>query len=120
MVYFFSVSSVVTNALARFSDVAENGRGEIWHNSWPLVGQYFPWGSGLGSFVSAYAAREPLDQVSVYYVNSPHNEYLGLLIETGVPGLFVLALFAGALDARAIRLVRMQSNGGTHRLDGRR
>src|SRR3546814_5663457 len=29
MVYFFSFSSVVTNALARFSDVAENGRGEI-------------------------------------------------------------------------------------------
>src|SRR3546814_16934662 len=49
MVYFFSFSSVVTNALARFSDVTENGRGEIWHNSWPLVGQYFTWGSGLGS-----------------------------------------------------------------------
>src|SRR3546814_1950637 len=73
MVYFFSFSSVVTNALARFSDVAENGRGEIWHTSWPLVGQYFPWGSGLGRFVSAYPAREPLDQVRVYYVNSPHN-----------------------------------------------
>src|SRR3546814_9387334 len=77
MIYFFSFSTVVANALARFNDVAENGRSEIWHNSWPLVGQYFPWGSGLGSFVSAYAAREPLDQVSIYYVNSPHNEYLG-------------------------------------------
>src|SRR3546814_12516564 len=73
MIYFFSFSTVVANALARFNDVAENGRSEIWHNSWPLVGQYFPWGSGLGSFVSAYAAREPLAQVRIYYFNSLHD-----------------------------------------------
>src|SRR3546814_19063567 len=109
MVYFFSFSSGVTNALARFSDVDENGRGEIWHNSWPLVGQYFPWGSGLGSFVSAYAARGTLAQVSVYYVTSPHNEYLGLLTDTGGPGSFVLALLAGAMVARAIKLVRIHA-----------
>ena len=114
MIYFFSFSTVVANALARFNDVAENGRSEIWHNSWPLVGQYFPWGSGLGSFVSAYAAREPLDQVSIYYVNSPHDEYLGLLIETGIPGILVLALFAAALVVRGIGLVRDPASGGTY------
>src|SRR3546814_14908361 len=46
--------------------------------------------------------------------SSDLNEYLGLLIETGIPGILVLALFAAALVVRGIGLVRDPASGGTY------
>jgi O-antigen ligase len=47
-----------------------------------------------------------LDKVTPNYVNRAHNEYLELLIETGVPGIAVLAVFVSAIGARLILALR--------------
>ena len=51
-------------------------------------------GSGLGSFVPAYAGFEQRETTFPAYVNHAHNEYLELWLEAGWPGL---ALLAGCL-----------------------
>lgn len=111
-IYLLTLNGVVERALSRFSRVKDDGRWEIWQLSAPLLKQYFPWGSGLGSFVPAYAAIEPLDSVSPSYLNHAHNDYLELAIEAGIPGLIVLGLFVAALAARTASLLTRRGRLG--------
>jgi O-antigen ligase len=56
---------------------------------------YFPAGAGLGSFQRAYQAVEPLETLEPTFLNQAHNEYLEILIETGVLGSAVAVAFLG-------------------------
>ncbi len=76
--------------------VQDSGRRLIWQSSWQLA-QASPWhGIGLGLFYLAYPPyRNPLDDSGGFFA---HNDYLQVLIEVGLPGLFLLLaiLFAAA------------------------
>lgn len=65
---------------------------------------YFPVGSGLGSFQPIYHTQEPLAKVGITYMNHAHSDWLELLLETSVPGMLLAALFLywAARRARAI------------------
>lgn len=106
ILYLLSISRVAEQAIARYNMVHDDDRWTIWRLTWPLVGQYAPWGSGLGSFVPAYTAIEALDNVAPSYINRAHNDYLETLIETGVPGMAVLAIFGLALASRGVAAMR--------------
>lgn len=54
---------------------------------------FFPAGSGLGSFRSVYHLYEKPTEVTDTYVIHAHNDYVELALETGALGLLVLALF---------------------------
>ncbi|MXO47503.1 hypothetical protein GRI69_04435 [Erythrobacter vulgaris] len=69
-----------------------------------MVGDFQPWGSGLGAFEYAYRMREPVDLLGPAYVNEAHNDWLQFPIETGVPGLILFALLAVICVRRFIRL----------------
>lgn len=112
VLYFLTFSSTVQSALDRFSRIEENGRQEIWQKTWPLIEQYFPWGAGLGSFTHVYPAIEKLEDVSPFYFNRVHNEYLELLIEFGVPGVAILMLFFLLFGKRAASGLRDRSELG--------
>ena len=75
---------------------------------WPLVldaiQRFLPLGSGIGSFQTVYMAAEPLNDVSPIYFNHAHNDYLELLLETGLVGVALFALFAAWLAARIARI----------------
>ena len=58
-----------------------------------MTGGYFPAGSGIGSFENVYYIVEPDDELRPSYLNMAHNDWLQYLIETGLPGI---ALLAGA------------------------
>lgn len=53
---------------------------------------YWPLGSGIGSFVPVYQTHEKLETVTNKFVNHAHNDYLELLVETGLPGMLLAAL----------------------------
>lgn len=110
VLYFFTLSSTVQNALDRFSNIQENARFDIWEKTSPLIEQYFPWGAGLGSFPSVYPVIERLEDVNPLYYNRVHNEYLELLIEFGLPGLIVLLLFVLLIARIAIAGLRGKSD----------
>jgi O-antigen ligase len=75
---------------------------------WPLVldaiQRFWPLGSGIGSFQTVYMAAEPLNDVSPIYFNHAHNDYLELLLETGLVGAGLFAVFAVWLLARIARI----------------
>lgn len=54
---------------------------------------YFPIGSGTGSFQPIYHLQEPLASVTTTFMNHAHSDWLELLLETGVVGVAFAALF---------------------------
>lgn len=52
---------------------------------------YAPAGSGLGSFVPAYAGFEERETTFPSFANHAHNEYVEVWLEAGWPGLALLA-----------------------------
>jgi O-antigen ligase len=66
--------------------------------------QFWPWGSGFGTFVPVFKANENLDLMGDAYVNHAHNDLAELLIEGGLP---MAVLLGAALLAMAVRLWRL-------------
>ncbi len=79
-----SSTALAAQAFARFGGVGGDLRWQIWQWSWPLVGGYFPFGSGIGSFTAVFPPHEQLAWVKPTFVNHAHNDYLEQLIEVGV------------------------------------
>lgn len=57
------------------------------------IPDFLPTGSGLGSFAEIYPHYEDPSGVSRQFRNHAHNDYLEILLETGLPGGLVLAVF---------------------------
>jgi len=82
------------NVLRANAETSLQSRQEILRVSTRATTDFMPWGSGLGSFSRIYAVYEDHDRLDpTTSVNHVHNDYVELALETGVPGLIVLALF---------------------------
>lgn len=86
-------SGLVSNDLMAKSGTVGISRGEFLTNGIAMAKAFAPFGSGLGTFRELYPWFEKLQVVGTTFVNHAHNDLLELLIETGVLGLAVLALF---------------------------
>jgi len=69
-----------------------------------MIADFFPWGSGFGSFPQVYQLHEPDGLLSPTYMNHAHNDWLELALTGGVPALLILACVVGGWFARAISL----------------
>lgn len=58
-----------------------------------MTGDFFPVGSGFGSFDPVYRSYEPFELLSPRYLNHAHNDLLELAITGGLPALIVAVLF---------------------------
>lgn len=76
------------------------------------LGQYWPAGSGFGTFNPVFRANENLDLVVERYLNRAHNEYLELLIEGGFAAAVLLGLAGLLLLLGTVRLIRMPKRSG--------
>jgi len=54
---------------------------------------FFPVGSGIGSFQPVYRTQEPLGSVTTTYMNHAHSDWIEMLLETGLVGVALAALF---------------------------
>jgi O-antigen ligase len=106
-------SVVVIGVIALFAagpilDRFSSGSADPRFTGWPLVlaqaQRFLPLGSGIGSFQTVYLAAEPLNDVSPIYFNHAHDDYLELLLETGLVGVALFAVFAAWLAARIARI----------------
>jgi O-antigen ligase len=77
-----------------------------------MIQTFFPVGTGFGSFESAYRGFEPFQNLAPMYMNQAHNDWLQIILEGGLAGLFLLAVFVGWWGRTAIRVWR---NGGGER-----
>jgi len=58
-----------------------------------MIRDFFPLGSGLGSFEPLFQSYETPATFSYQYLNNAHNDYAQILIETGLPGALLLLAF---------------------------
>ena len=108
-------SDLATRSLTRFESVDADLRWSIWQWSWPLVGTYFPVGSGIGTFTTVFPAAEQLDWVKPTYVNHVHNDYLEQMIEVGIAAPIFWFLTTVAL-VRPLRLAWNERTGQSGRI----
>jgi O-antigen ligase len=55
-----------------------------------MIRVYFPFGSGLGDFATVFQIYEPFDFLNMTYFNRAHNDFLEIVLNTGLPGLLLL------------------------------
>ena len=68
---------------------------------------YLPVGSGIGSFERVYRMKENPQAIDpTIFVNHAHDDYLELLIETGIPGMLLVVAFLGWFGMMCVRLWR--------------
>ncbi|MCD2323318.1 O-antigen ligase family protein [Sphingomonas sp. IC-56] len=64
---------------------------KVWPLIWKQSGDYFPVGSGAGSFAPVFQLAEPDQILRPTYLNRAHNEFLEILLTAGLPGMLLLA-----------------------------
>ena len=72
---------------------SQAGRGKIFQTALPALMDFFPVGSGLGTFEEIYRRYEDESAVTRVFINHAHNDYLELVIELGLPGLLLIIAF---------------------------
>lgn len=104
--WFYSLNfSAVGRVLARFSGF-EGERWHVWEDTLYAIAQYWPVGSGMGTFGPIALAVERLEVVNQTYPNRAHNDYLEIGLEAGIAGYAAIAamtLIATTLALRAWR-----------------
>lgn len=80
------------------------GRTEIWSTTIEAAAANMPFGTGLGTFPLAYRLHENPDDVTRYFVNHAHNDYLELVLELGIAGAILIVLFLAWWVVTAIRI----------------
>lgn len=91
--------------LARF-EFAGEFRPELWRDTIFAIGQFWPAGSGMGTFVPVLIAVERLEVVDPTLPNRAHNDFLELALTGGLPGIIVLLAVVLLLGRGAFRSIR--------------
>lgn len=102
LIAFFSISAVT----GRLASAAEDARLTFWPEVIWALKQYFPIGSGFGTFDLVFRSAEPLALVSPKFVNHAHNDYLELVLEGGLAAAAAILAFLiwfGTASLRAWR-----------------
>ena len=86
-------SPAQNNLTASGADADYSSRYTSFGNSLRATADLFPAGSGIGSFADVYPAYENPDWVDRWFVNHVHNDYIELALETGLPGMLLIAAF---------------------------
>lgn len=85
-------------------------RQEYLATSLAVAREYAPAGSGIGSFARVYRMKEdPRGVDATIFVNHAHNDYVELLVETGVPGAVLALLFLLWWGRTAMAMLRAPS-----------
>lgn len=114
-------TKAIGKVLARFDFVGEY-RPDIWRDTLFAVGQYWPLGSGVGTFTRVFVPAERLEAIGQTIPNRAHNEYLELLLEGGMPFalcwaavavLVLTALWRGLRSSRVLPTGHLAFAAGT-------
>lgn len=97
---FFWLNPVAREVIGRFS-LERDPRWAYWPDVVHTLGQFWPAGSGIGTFEAVFATQERLETVNRLYINHAHNDYLELAIEGGIVAVILMLAFAVLLALRA-------------------
>lgn len=91
-------------------------RWSMWSEIQSLIAEFFPYGSGAGSFVTVFKINEPDAMLSTYYVNKAHNDFLEVALEHGAIGIALLAAGLLLLLLYGWRVWRSPANIEAHHI----
>nr|WP_247711155.1 O-antigen ligase family protein [Qipengyuania vesicularis] len=81
----------LSQVASRF-DASSDARFPLWQDSWDAVTAFWPAGSGIGTFMQAFAPYESIEHLDQFFPNRAHNDYLEFLLEGGVMAPVLLAI----------------------------
>ena len=85
-------------------------RQDFYRTGIKVARDYLPVGSGLGTFPRVYRIKEdPRTIDPTVFVNHAHDDYLEILIETGLPGILLVLAFLSWWSLSTVRLIRAPS-----------
>lgn len=76
----------------------------IFGNSFEAIKEYFPVGSGIGTFQPVYRSHEDADKVTTVYINHAHSDFIEIAMETGIVGIALILLFLLWWAGRTVRI----------------
>jgi O-antigen ligase len=78
-----------------------------------IIKNYFPFGSGFGSFDPIFRIHESFHLLKVTYFNHAHNDFLEIILDSGVAGVLMLLSTLGWLAFAGVRALRARRIGGS-------
>ena len=111
LTYFLARAEAIERLFMKSSEV--DNRRDFWTVSVDLLGKYFPWGSGSGSFGDAYRVLEPTRFLDWTYLNHAHNDWVETAVTLGLPGVIIVLAVLLGFGFRSYRLWR-GANNTTH------
>lgn len=99
------LSDVAMRSFGRFGAIGDEGRFQLWPEIWFTIQHYGPLGSGTGTFVQSFQAIEQLELVDSRFINRSHNDYLEVLVESGLAGAAVIGIGLAVTISRAARTI---------------
>lgn len=116
----FSGNARIATVLERF-DATRDFRSELWRDTLTAIGEFWPVGSGMGTFTRAFLPFERAEVLDDLFPNRAHNDFLEFALEAGLFGsialLGVIVLLATlarrAWSARPIERPETLFAGGT-------
>lgn len=92
VIFILALEIGLAPVLDRFAvDPMEDLRWTIYTNAMEGVGQYFPIGSGAGTFPITYPFFQPLD--ADLFINRVHNDYLEWVYDGGMLAIVAISMF---------------------------
>ncbi|MEK6637504.1 MAG: O-antigen ligase family protein [Pseudomonadota bacterium] len=74
-----------------------------------MIADFFPIGSGLGTFDPVYRLYETAGEIDLTYLNNAHNDGAQILLEGGLWGGLLLIMFLGWYGAQTLSVLRVSS-----------
>lgn len=93
VVVALQTSSIGSAAIGEQAATSVQSRQEIFATSARAIGDFMPFGSGLGTFAKVYPMYERIERVSPTYVVHAHNDYVELALEMGLFGIVIAGAF---------------------------
>jgi O-antigen ligase len=98
----FVYTTPLQDKLRSANQTSFESRQTIWADTVPAIGDHLALGTGVGSFQRVYRHYEDHSAVDRTFANHAHNDYLEIALETGIPGLLLLALLFFWWGSRAV------------------
>ena len=92
--------------LAASNATSFESRQNFWSNSGSAIKDHWLLGSGIGTFPHVYPRYEDHTAVTRTFVNHTHNDYLEIVMETGIPGVLLVIGFLAWWIQRASAIWR--------------
>lgn len=106
-----SYSGVGGRVMSRFGDTGDDLRMHYWTAGLSSIKDFWPYGTGAGTFPQVYEIYEDLDFTSSSWVNHAHNDYIEFVSDFGLAGAILIAAYAAALIYPLLCLRRQHRNG---------